>query len=802
MNHPVHPHLEPLVGQRPTVLVFLPNTNELQRFVWSGAFEAIGRDRDLHYVLPAQDAGKMMAAAPSITPANTSIIDVPPERFKRWSGIFKTGCRHYARLSPSFALREGLAVDSGWKAALAARDDAREALDRAFDEQVASMLDGLQPMPGIVELFDRFRPLYCVVPTSLLDVFCNEVTWACEREQVACLLLQSGWDNMSSKGLVYGRAPFVGCWGPQSAEHAIALQRVSHKRVATLGSPHYEFLTRADAADVARLRAELGAADDERLLLFGGSFRQFDETSALQELDRAIARGRLGRVRIVYRPHPWRASRTHEDSFFAHTWSHVVFDPDMRDRYVREQAEAGYIKRNTPMFDMAYLSTLLSACDAVISPMSTLLVESLLLDKPTMAIAFGDGKHQYDPGRTSQMTHFDELRGCSALIWCDEPSRLVKDAARLLKPRWDEKHDRARRRALDRIVTREPGTYAERLAEFCRVRVESHGRKWRAQRTGVKRDTISHSYGAHLIARRYCGIAEEAPVVPGYWMHGWLPAYHNVHPALIALHKKEGQRDGYDFDAQIRADKASTPQWVARPDQVEFLRAHGYRHVAAIGLPIVYLPDPDVRRVPGSLLVMPPHSHRTHGPDDPLAEAYADAIAGVRTRFEHVWVGVNEDDISGQQWVESFRRRGLDVFTTTDQGDPETLSRLQRILSTFEYVTTNGFGSHIALAAYCGAKVSVFGPFAEFPLERMKDTHAVKVFPELLAPAHALCTERALRERYPFLFVDPDAATEQREWGAREVGEPWRVAPGELRRLFGWEEEGRRAHAAALTGEL
>ena len=36
---------------------------------------------------------------------------------------------------------------------------------------------------------------------------------------------------------------------------------------------------------------------------------------------------------------------------------------------------------------MAYLSRLLSAVDAVIAPASTLLLESLMLGKPTMAIA-------------------------------------------------------------------------------------------------------------------------------------------------------------------------------------------------------------------------------------------------------------------------------------------------------------------------------------------------------------------------------------------------------------------------------
>jgi hypothetical protein len=267
-------------------------------------------------------------------------------------------------------------------------------------------------------------------------------------------------------------------------------------------------------------------------------------------------------------------------------------------------------------------------------------------------------------------------------------------------------------------------------------------------------------------------------------MHGWIPAYHNVHPALIALHKKAGQEKDHDFQAQIDFEKEHVRQWVARPDQAEYLRRHGYRHVRAIGLPFCYLPEAKEERVPGSLLVMPPHGHGTHGPDDPLAEAYAEAIAARRDAFSEVLLCVSVDDMIKRQWVSAFEKRGIPVVVGADQSEPDTLVRFKRLLSRFEFITTNGFGSQIAYAACCGAKVSVHGPFAEFPLATMMTSHAVRMYPHIGEAAHELCAERSFRAHFPFLFTEPEKATRHLDWGWREIGGDQRLSPAEMKDIL------------------
>lgn len=820
--------LEKLISLRPSILIFLPNTNELQRFVLSGAFDRLARNNTLSYVLPRIDSAKMRAAAPeALTNENTYEIDVPMERFAVWQRLFSAACFRFADRSLSFRQRAKISarnedlstltppprtvhpfirgvsrtllnIKQLSKALRKRRHELSDLFNQAgngqeqlryvdpekYSDLINRELSTLGPLQDIIELLERVRPLYVILPTSLLDMLCNDVLWACKLEEVACLILQSGWDNLSSKGVVHHAPSHLGCWGPQSVRHAIDIQGMSKHAAHPLGAPHYEFLKRSTDAEVHEFRQQLNFLSSDRLILFGGSFRQFDETSALRQLEAAIEDGRLPGIKILYRPHPWRAERKGEDDFFHYHWKHVIFDPDMRDRYIRARDEPGYLKREVPMYDMSYLALVLSAVDAVISPMSTLLLEAMIMERPTMAIAFSDGKHSRNPSVTAQMTHFAELKDSGALIWCDDIDKLEISCLSLFETKISRRLDKRRKQTLTDIVTREPANYADRLAQLCQKQVEPQAYKLRSRRAGRMRNKISHLYGANLIARNYTGVHLQEPEIPGYWTHGWIPSYHNRDPAFIALHKKEGQHDAYDYAAQIRNDKENVQQWVSRHDQADYLIAHGYKHVRAIGLPIVYLPDEAIERVPGSLLVMPPHGHRTHGEGDLTAESYADAIADLRNRFECVSVCLTETDIRKGDWISAFKRRDINVFNGINQAETNPLQRMAQILSSFEYVTTNGFGSHIAYAAYFGARVSIFGPYANFPIDRLRQTHALRMFPKLLDEAHFLCTEAPLRAFCPELFVDPDRAVDRRSWGADQVGEQCKLSAGSLAEAF------------------
>jgi len=296
---------------------------------------------------------------------------------------------------------------------------------------------------------------------------------------------------------------------------------------------------------------------------------------------------------------------------------------------------------------------------------------------------------------------------------------------------------------------------------------------------GGSRDEERCLYGAAALTASYCGLKKVPRHLRGYWQHGWIASYRlPLPPALIVDHSVSP--DGYC--------------WVARKDEEACLRAAGFRHVTAIGLPVVYLPPRPIRRRPDSLLVMPAHS-LSYTTCSRKFDEYAESIAAIRDEFSEVVVCVHPSCWKHGYWVDAFRKRGFPVVVGASFKDRNALERVRHLLSSFEYVVANNLGSQLAYAAYFGAKPSIYGPYAAFREEDFNNDPVYRRNPGLLAIALKSVSEEELRRNHPWLFCHPREAEACVEWGRFEVGEANKISPRTMRSLFGWTVAGRLAHA-------
>jgi hypothetical protein len=282
-------------------------------------------------------------------------------------------------------------------------------------------------------------------------------------------------------------------------------------------------------------------------------------------------------------------------------------------------------------------------------------------------------------------------------------------------------------------------------------------------------------YNAEQLAAEYCGLHVVPHSIDGHWQHGWVPKYQAVNDTIVV----NGMRDP-------RPLKQKHKFFVARIDHREYLESHGYNHVFCIGMPIVYLPMVEREEKPRTLLVMPVHSGDLSALSVDEAE-YVASIDRIREQFSDVLVMIHPSCVRKGYWVNTFEAHDYPIIIGAGWNDKNALSRLRHIMTKFDCLTTNGFGSHVVYGAYFGMRVSIYGPeykrkSSDFEHDKSKMELSDAEFKTLLRSAE----NSSLANAFPFLFCDPHESRRHESWGKTEIGFENKRAPEQLRELFQW----------------
>jgi len=288
------------------------------------------------------------------------------------------------------------------------------------------------------------------------------------------------------------------------------------------------------------------------------------------------------------------------------------------------------------------------------------------------------------------------------------------------------------------------------------------------KQSSIKLYTEPDNYGAsNLISS-----ALRLPFTPrsfAYWLHGW----NSVPLKYIELF-------GVDWDGLYL---------VARQEEMEFLKKNNKKAVA-IGAPFIYTDYftsiCELQRKANSLLVLPPHgmSYTTEKWNESM---YVEEIASVINDFEFVAVCISPNDIEKNKWVDSFKKINIPIIEGARVNDKNALLRMRSLFNQFEFVTTNSLGSHVAYAAYAGAKVSFFGHYQYYDIGDTKKDDLHKLYPKAFEYLVEEKQERNVRKRYGHLFYKhPSHARLAINYAKNWLGFSEKKAPIEVANLLKW----------------
>lgn len=210
---------------------------------------------------------------------------------------------------------------------------------------------------------------------SSKDFFFDDIVRMARRFNKRVMMVSLNWDNATSKPYVE-KPDLVLTWGKQTSKLSAKLHGIDSQPI---GTPRFESYKYMDIFDKAESKNKLGLIDEFTYILFAGVGFPFPEIEVLNQLSECLEQTGKSNFRIIYRPHPygWKRKKLKESDLFR---KYIIIDPTL-----------SLFEEN----DLVQYRYLFAACDAFVSPYSTMLVEAALHALPILAIAFNDGTDKY-----------------------------------------------------------------------------------------------------------------------------------------------------------------------------------------------------------------------------------------------------------------------------------------------------------------------------------------------------------------------------------------------------------------------
>ncbi len=396
-------------------LVFIDMDAVVRNFVHSGAFQALERRYDVTYVFHSDTTSEKKGVytdPATLGLAQMETVEVPRKRMGMWWWLVTINALRLQRGKRNYEPRRNYVVNAiGEKRTRILDILALPFVFPFFRFAYTRYMGTHQPLD---EFIARHQPDVIVHPSVLGGYFMNDLLQICQRRKIPFIALMNSWDNPSAKAMSSGYPDRLVVWGEHSKNLATEYMGIAGDRVRAIGAAQFQVYRRPTDTSERALRDEFGVPDGKRIVLYAGNGSGNYETVYLKMMDDMIESGEAPDVHVVYRPHPWRRGLgIEEQDFFAVPWKHISMDPSMADFY-RQRIVDG--KSSMYLADYNVMNRLLRLASAVVSPLSTVLLESVLNGKPAMMFyPLSNQSNDHNLG----LVHFNDFIAKTSILKCD-----------------------------------------------------------------------------------------------------------------------------------------------------------------------------------------------------------------------------------------------------------------------------------------------------------------------------------------------------------------------------------------------
>ena len=304
------------------------------------------------------------------------------------------------------------------------------------------------------------KPDLLIHPSFLQGYFINELFKASSKFRIPFIILMNSWDNCCTKAFCSDSPDKLIVWGEHSKRHAQQYLGMSPENVLCFGAAQFEVYKKPPSEDRETLAKTFRVDPNKKIILYAGVGESENETINLKLLENAINESILPNCQILYRPHPWRGALLEkEEDFLSLNWKHVFIDPTMREYY---KSLLDNPKGNMYLADYSITNKLLTLVDAVISPFSTMLIESMLKGKPVLAFLKYDQKKFLN----NEFIHFDEFVELEETNICYLREDFIPECQKMFKQIGDKSFSEKLKKRSKYFINQEENSYGYKLSKL------------------------------------------------------------------------------------------------------------------------------------------------------------------------------------------------------------------------------------------------------------------------------------------------------------------------------------------------
>lgn len=192
------------------------------------------------------------------------------------------------------------------------------------------------------------------------------------------IAIQDNWDNLSSKSFINSKPSYFCVWGEQSAGHLQYIHSLENTKIRITGSsrllPYYS--NSLIYKEFKKIPSNISKELKNKYVLFTGTGDGLDDMYILKVILKSLSENL--NYKIVYRPHPFVRNLPNKHMLKKLTNFGLIIDSSKNSKSVFHHC------------GLVYHSEL------IITQLSTILVEGLLINKKVLIPAFIDRKTNFD----------------------------------------------------------------------------------------------------------------------------------------------------------------------------------------------------------------------------------------------------------------------------------------------------------------------------------------------------------------------------------------------------------------------